>query len=339
MVAASGFFEKKRQVGIIMSESAERKLSDQLRDVMRLKHYSLATERAYLGWYVRYVRFHGLRHPKEMGAKEVEAFLTDLAKNGQVASATQNQALNALVFFYRHVLEVELGPLEAMRARRPERLPVVLSVDEVKAVLSRLRGVPALQSGLLYGCGLRIKECLRLRVQDVSVANGTVSVRCGKGAKDRMVTMPEKLKPLVQAQLGYARLLYDADRAADRAGVYLPTALEEKAPGWAKSWEWFWLFPAETVSTDPRSGEERRHHAVDTTLSRAIMKAAAAAKLEKKVTAHTFRHSFATHLLMRGVNIRSIQEALGHSNVQTTEIYTHVVQAMQGAIRSPLDDF
>ena len=328
------YWVKTARKDITMSE----KISEQMRDAMRLGHYSLKTERAYLGWYLRYVRFHKLRHPAEMGAAEVEEFLTDLAVRGEVAASTQNQALNALVFLYKEVLKKDLGRMRALRAKRPERMPVVLTPEEVSLVLGAMRGGAAIQTGLLYGCGLRIAECLQLRVKDVDMSGGMLTVRGGKGDKDRALTLPARLKKPLEAQLEYARRLYLGDRAAELPGVHLPWATAEKAPSWATSWDWYWVFPAEILSVDPRTGLRRRHHATDVSLSRAIARAAEAAGVGKRVTAHTFRHSFATHLLMRGVNIRSIQELLGHSNLQTTEIYTHVVQAMQGVIRSPLDD-
>lgn len=315
------------------------KIADQIREAVRLRHYSLRTEQTYVAWFVRFVKFHHMKHPEQMGADEVRAFLSDLAVNQDVAATTQNQALNALVFVYTHVLHKPLGQIDAVRAPRKERLPVVLTFEETKKILHAMSGAPALQARLLYGCGLRITECLRLRIKDVDMSGGTVTVRGGKGDKDRILTMPKSLVPDLQRQIEFARSLYEADKAAGKTGVFMPPgALDEKAPKWAHSWEWFWLFPAADFSTDPRSGEVRRHHAYDFALSRAIQRAAEIARIGKKVTAHTFRHSFATHLLMKGVNIRSIQELLGHSNVQTTEIYTHVVKAMQGAISSPLDD-
>lgn len=326
----------------LQDNMSEEKIADRLRGEMRVGRYSLETERAYVGWYLRYVKFHGLRHPESMGAGEVTEFLTALAKSG-VSAATQNQALNALVFLYKRVLRIELGEINALRASRPVRLPVVLSPEEVRGLLSHMRGVAALQAGLLYGCGLRINECMRLRIKDVDFVAGMLSVRAGKGDKDRALSLPEKLRPLLENQAGYARLLYEKDRAEGLPGVFLPGALAEKAPGWATDWAWFWLFPADGLSRDPRAEPGtpdgvRRHHATEATLGRAISRAAVLAKIPKKVTAHTFRHSYATHLLMRGVNIRSIQELLGHAHVQTTEIYTHVVKAMQGEVRSPLDD-
>jgi integron integrase len=315
------------------------KLADQLRAAIRVRQYSLRTEQTYVDWLVRFVRFHGMRHPQELGDAEVSAFLTDLAARLDVSASTQNQALNALVFLYKHVLNKPLGELHAMRARRKEHLPVVLTPDETKRILGAMAGVTGLQARLLYGCGLRIAECLSLRIKDVDADGGTLTVRGGKGDKDRMLTLPRAVLPDLKRQLEYARALYDVDKAAGKTGVFMPPgALDAKAPNWAHSWEWFWLFPGDEHSTDPRTGTVRRHHVHESNLSRAIQKGTQLARVAKKVTAHTFRHSFATHLLMKGVNIRSIQELLGHSSVQTTEIYTHVVKAMQGAVRSPLDD-
>lgn len=274
-----------------------------------------------------------------MGEAEVEAFLTDLAVRGRVAPGTQNQALNALVYLYKHVLERPLGNISALRARPRDRLPVVLTVAEVKAILEAIpSGECALQARLLYGCGLRLMECLRLRIKDLDIEGGCLTVRGGKGDKDRAVTLPESLKADLRQQLAYSRSLYEADFANRAGGVAMPSALDTEAPAWGKSWGWFWVFPADHHSTDPVSGVVRRHHTHEANLSRAIQRATRVAAIPKKVTAHTFRHSFATHLLMRGVNIRSIQEILGHANVQTTEVYTHVVKAMQGEVKSPLDD-
>lgn len=316
---------------------SEPKIADRLKGKLRLGHYSIKTEAAYVGWYLRFVRFHGLRHPEMMGAREVEAFLTDMANRG-VSASTQNQALNAIVFLYKQVLGIELGDFSAMRAKRTQYVPVVLTPEEVRAVLAAMRGPEALQAGLLYGCGLRMSECLNLRIMDVDAAGGALTVHDGKGGKDRMITLPTRVRPALDAQIGFSRGLHERDRAAGSPGVFLPGALAEKAPAWATSWEWFWLFPGNELSVDPRSGVTRRHHAHEVRLSRALSRAVSQAGLAKKVTAHTLRHSYATHLLMRGVNIRSIQELLGHAHVQTTEIYTHVVKAMQGEIRSPLDD-
>jgi integron integrase len=291
-----------------------------------------------VSWFKRFVQHFGLRHPAEMGDAEVSSFLTHLAASREVAPSTQNQALNALVFLYGQVLKQPLGELSALRATRKPRMPVVLTLDETKAILAGIPGEVGLQARLLYGCGLRLMECLRLRVKDVDVAGNTLTVREGKGGKDRMLTFPASVKPDMLRQLEYARSLYDQDVKHGVTGVEMPSALEAKAPSWGQSWEWFWVFPGDHHSTDPRSGVIRRHHTHEANLSRAIQRATRNAGVTKKVTGHTFRHSFATHLLLKGVNIRSIQEALGHANVQTTKIYTHVVKARQGAIRSPLDD-
>lgn len=288
-----------------------------------------------MGWFHRFVRFHGGQNPAGLGTGAVEAFLTDMLQHRRVAPSTQNQAINALTFLYKQVLGKELGPLDALRAVRPVKMPVVLTTDEVRAVLSGMRGTAAVQAGLLYGCGLRIKECLRLRIRDVDLKSGVVTIRGGRGERDRLVALPDRLKPLLEGQLQYARTLYDADRAANLVGVEGDGGPEGER---TVEWDWFWVFPAESLSRDPVRGDDRRHHSVDVTLSRAIARAAKLARIQKKVTAHTFRHSFAVHLLMRGVHIRSVQEALGHANVQTTEIYEQVLKAMQGSIRSPLDD-
>lgn len=298
------------------------KLGDKFKEVLRSGRYSQDTERAYLGWYERFERFHGGRDPRELGADDVKAFLSDMAARRQVAPSTRNQAINALAFFYKHVLGKELDSLATLRAERPVALPVVLTVDEVRALLSGLRGTPAVQAGLLYGCGLRIKECLRLRIRDVDLKAGKVTARGGAGGADRTLSLPTKLKPMLEAQMQYARALYDADHAAGKSG----------------EWADFWVFPAEFVASDPTGGGEHRPHAVDVTLSRAIARAAKLANIGKKVTAHTLRHSFATHLLMRGAHIRSVRDAMGHANVQTTEIYTQVLKSMQDATHSPMDD-
>lgn len=229
------------------------KIADQLKERMRLKHYSLKTEQAYLGWYLRFVRFHGLRHPAEMGAAEVEAFLTDLAVNRHVGASTQNQALNALVFLYAEILKVPLGDFSAMRARRTRYMPVVLTPEEVRELLAAMQGVPAVQAGLLYGCGLRMAECLRLRIKDVDMAGGAVTVNDGKGGKGRILTLPTRLREPMKNQLEYARRLYDRDVRDGHSGVDMPGALAEKAPSWARSWEWFWVFPGAEHSTDPRT--------------------------------------------------------------------------------------
>jgi integron integrase len=315
------------------------KLETRLRETMRFKHYSLRTEEAYVGWYLRFVKFHELRHPKEMGAVEVEAFLTYLAVDRKVVSATQNQALNALAFLFKEVLQKPFEGVDAMRAKQSKRLPVVLSVEETRKMVMVMTGEEAVMGKLLYGCGLRVLECLRLRVKDVDLAGGKVEIRGGKGDKDRVLTMPKSLVGLLEAQMRRGRVIYDKDREDGVAGVYLPGAFEVKNPAAGLSWPWFWLFPARKLSVDPRGDElERRHHAHEARVSRALATAVKTAGLEKKVTAHTLRHSFATHLVLRGVDIRSVQELLGHSDVRTTMIYLQMARAMRGEITSPLDD-
>jgi integron integrase len=337
------------------------KLEDRIREIMRYKHYSLSTEESYMGWYRRFVKFHQLRHPKEMGASEVEAFLTDLAVQRNVVAATQNQALNALVFLFKEVLEKPFEGVDAMRAKQSRRLPVVLSVDEMRKMLMWMTGEEAVMGKLLYGCGLRVKECLRLRVKDVDLSGGKVEIRGGKNDKDRVLTMPKSLVGLLEAQLQRCRVIYEKDREDGVAGVYLPGAYEVKNPGAGVSWPWFWLFPSGSLSADPRAGglvrrhhaheakvsreapisraaHVARHHAHEAKVSRALTAAVKRAGLEKKVTAHTLRHSFATHLVLRGVDIRSVQELLGHADIRTTMIYVQLARAMRGEITSPLDD-
>jgi integron integrase len=315
------------------------KLEDQLRGAIRLKQYSLRTEESYVGWYRRYVLWHGKRHPAEMGAAQVEAFLTHLAVNLSLAASSQNQALNALVFLYKEVLKKELEGIDARRAKHHKRLPVVLTAGEVGELLKGVRNDEVgLVCKLLYGCGLRVSEALALRVKDVDLKGGKVEVRGGKGDKDRVLTLPQSLlQPLTEHRTRVERL-HLADRKAALPGVFLPHAMAVKSPGAATSWEWFWMFPGGSPSKDPRSGVQRRHHLHEIGISRQLARAAKLAGLGKRVTAHTLRHSFATHLILRGVDIRSIQELLGHVDVRTTEIYTQLAKAMRGDITSPLDD-
>lgn len=313
-------------------------LEEGIRGVLRRKQYSLRTEETYVGWYRRFVLWSGKRHPEEMGAREVEGFLTHLAVEGNVVATTQNQALNALIFLYKEVLGRELGELAALRARTEKRLPVVLTQEEAGRLLGAVKGAAGLACRLLYGCGLRIAEVMRLRVKDVDVSGRKLEVRSGKGDKDRVLTLPRTLEGALREHLAGVRALYDADRAAGLPGVYLPGALEVKYPGAGTAWEWQWFFPSSHVSEDPRTGVRRRHHLHDILISRELGRAAKVAGLEKRVTAHVLRHSFATHLLLRGVDIRSVQELLGHSDVRTTEIYTKLARAMRGEITSPLDE-
>ena len=314
------------------------KLEDQLRGAIRLKHFSMKTEETYVGWYRRFVLWHGKRHPGEMGAGEVEAFLTHLAVNRGVGAVSQNQALNALVFLYREVLKVELAGIDAKRAKHSRRLPVVVTTGEVGALLNGVTGEAGLVCKLLYGCGIRLGEALALRVKDVDLAGGKVEVRGGKGDKDRVIPLPKSLAQPLAEHRARVELIFAADRKAGLAGVHLPGALETKQPKAGESLPWCWFFPSFSLSEDPRTGVERRHHLHEMNVSRELARAAKLADLGKRVTAHVLRHSYATHLLLKGVDIRSIQELLGHADVRTTEIYTQLARAMRGEITSPLDD-
>lgn len=314
------------------------RLLDQVREQARYLHYSLRTEQAYVYWVRFFVRWHGLRHPRDMGATEVQAFLGMLACRRKVSASTHNQALSALLFLYREVLGVELPWLdEVQRPARARRLPAVLTRDEVGALLSHMQGEIGLVARLLYGTGMRLLEGLRLRVKDVDFDRSVIIVRQGKGNKDRVVMLPRSLAGDLRAQVAQARWLWEADRAAGRGGVEVPDALESKFPQVARSWGWFWVFPSPTHGVDPRTGVVRRHHLYPERLQRAVKRAVAAARLEKPVSAHTLRHSFATHLLQSGTDIRTVQELLGHSDVSTTMIYTHVLKVAAGGTASPLD--
>jgi integron integrase len=315
------------------------KLLDQVKESIRTRHYSLRTEEAYVGWIRRFILFHGKRHPSEMGADEVRAFLTHLAVVEKVSSSTQNQALAAVLFLYTHVLKQPLQGLgDVVRAKRPERLPVVLTKEETKLVLSRLSGVHRLIGKLLYGTGMRILECLRLRVKDVDFGLSAITIRDGKGQKDRVTMLPRKLVEELRQHLAQVRKQYEGDMKDGATAVYLPEGLERKFPGAGRRWEWQWVFPAAGVSRDPRTALVRRHHMHETLMQRAMNGAVSEAAIPKKVTCHTLRHSFATHLLMDGYDIRTIQELLGHKDVATTMIYTHVLNVVGGrGVRSPLD--
>lgn len=314
------------------------KLLDQLRDVIRLRHYSIRTETAYTQWVKRFILFHHKRHPREMGRLEVEAFLTDLAVHKKVAAATQNQALNAIVFFYREVMRREVGLLEnVVRAKRPQRIPVVFSKGEVEQVLGQLEGLKRLMAGLLYGAGLRLMECIRLRVKDIEFGGYQITIRDGKGHKDRVTMLPATIIAPLQRQLKRVKSLHEIDLQEGFGGVYLPDALNRKYPNANKSWGWQYCFPATRRSLDPRSGLVRRHHISETVLQRAVKVAISASGVFKPASCHTFRHSFATHLLEDGYDIRTIQELLGHKDVNTTMIYTHVINKGGRGVRSPLD--
>ena len=318
--------------------AAAPKLLDQVRHALRLRHYSLRTEHAYTHWVKRYVLFHGKRHPKEMGAAEVQQFLSDLAVTGQVSAATQGQALAALLFLYKNVLEIDLPWLdEIVRAKRPQRLPSVLTPNEVQRLLAQLDGVRAVMGKLLYGTGMRLMECLRLRVKDLDLERREIVIREGKGNKDRHTMIPATLLSALQQQLNVAHRQWQRDREAGLPGVQLPHALERKKPGEELSWAWYWLFPAPHLSNDPRSGIRRRHHAHEQGIQRAIKRGLLAAGISKSASTHTLRHSFATHLLKSGQDIRTVQALLGHADVKTTMIYTHVLNRGPGAVISPLD--
>ncbi len=321
-----------------MSTHATR-LLDQVREVSRVKHQSIRTERAYVDWIRRFVIFHNKRHPKDMGIPEIEAFLTHLAVQRQVAASTQNQALNALIFLYREVLHIELpGQINAIRVRKPPKLPTVLTASEVPQVLHGLTGVHLLMAKILYGSGLRIMECVRLRVKDVDFAQRHIVVRDGKGGKDRITMLPTSVMPLLRDHLQHTKLLHDDDLGHGYGSVYLPHALAVKYPNAAKAWIWQYVFPSPSLSTDPRSGIMRRHHLHENSVQKAVRHAARLSGIPKRITCHTFRHSFATHLLENGYDIRTVKELLGHSDVKTTMIYTHVLNRGGMAVRSPLDE-
>jgi integron integrase len=314
------------------------KLLDQVRAKLRRLGLARRTEEAYVGWIRRFIVAQGLRHPSTMGALEVEAFLTHLATHGQVAAATQNQALSALLFLYREVLGIELPWMdEIRRAKRPERLPVVLTRVEVDAVLGELQGTTWLMASLLYGSGLRLMECVRLRAKDIDFARHELTVRQGKGGKDRRTMLPARLEAPLRAQLEEAQRVHQRDLAAGFGEVWLPHALARKYTGAAREWGWQYAFPAERRSVDPRSGMVRRHHVDESLLQRAMKNAVRHARIAKPATCHTLRHSFATHLLEAGYDIRTIQELLGHKDVATTQIYTHVLNRGGAGVLSPLD--
>ncbi len=327
---------KSTEVSPVM-EQRPKKLLDQVRDAMRLKHYALSTEKSYVNWIKRYILFHHKRHPRDMGHAEVTAFLTHLAVDEHVAASTQNQALSALLFLYREVLHQDIGLVDAVRAKKPRRLPTVLTKDEVQQVLMHLTGTHQLMAKLLYGSGLRLMECVRLRVKDVDFAQQQIIVREGKGMKDRVTMLPTSLIEPLQEQIQRAKRIHEADLQKGYGAVYLPFALERKYPHAHREWIWQYVFPATKLSQDPRSGVTRRHHLHESSLQKAVKRAAQQAGIAKRVTCHTFRHSFATHLLENGYDIRTVQELLGHKDVKTTMIYTHVLNRGGLAVRSPLD--
>ncbi len=316
-------------------------IENRIRTEIKRQGMAYRTEEAYVSWYKRYVRYHGREHPSKLGGNGVETFLNYLAGEQNVAVGTQNQAFSALIFLYREVLKIEITGVDAKRPKVKKKLPVVLSRDEVRRLLKNTRaGIPSLMLRLLYGCGLRVSEGLRMRVKDLDLENDCIWVRDGKGGKDRCVSMPENIKSELERQLYRARLQYEEDvENHGESKVYVAEALDRKSGGnFSRSWEWFWLFPMMRRGLDPRDGTEKRHHILEGAVSKWLKSAVAKAGIEKRVTAHVLRHSFATHLLQAGVDLRSIQELLGHENLKTTEIYTHVVKAMAGKVKSPLDD-
>lgn len=319
-------------------EPKPKKLLDQVRDALRLKNYAYSTEKTYVDWIERYIRFHKLRHPKEMNSPEVEAFLTHLAVNLNVAPSTQNQALSALLFLYRNVLHIELtGYIDAVWSERDKRLPVVLTKAEVQLVIGQMSGLHQMMAKLLYGSGIRIMECLRLRVKDVDFERHQITVRDTKGNEDRVTMLPQVVAPLLRNHLVTVKKLHEIDLATGNGMVELPYALARKYPNADREWYWQYIFPSEKHSVDPRSKVVRRHHLDESGLQKAVRRAATEAGITKHVTPHIFRHCFATHLLEAGYDIRTVQELLGHKDVKTTQIYTHVLNKGPGGVRSPLD--
>lgn len=318
------------------------RLLDQVRERIRYLHYSLSTEKTYLYWVRFFILWHGrthkMTHPRDMGAKEVEAFLTMLATERKVSASTHNQALSALLFLYREVLEADLPWLtDINRPTQTKRIPSVLTKDEVAGLLTAMDGETALLARLLYGTGMRLMEGIRLRIKDVDFERHVIIVREAKGNKDRVVMLPRSLAPALRLQMLAARATWEMDRQARRSGVQVPDALEAKYPQLGQTWGWFWMFPAPKPSVDPRTGVERRHHLFEERLQRGLKKAVVLAGIIKPVSVHTLRHSFATHLLQSGTDIRTVQELLGHSDVSTTMIYTHMLKVAAGGTASPLD--
>ena len=314
------------------------KLLDQVQQRIRLKHYSTRTEKAYVSWIKRFIYFHNKQHPKDMGRPEIEAFLTDLAVNGNVSASTQNQAFNALLFLYKQVLNINVfNDVDALRAKKPQRLPTVLSVEETMALIEAMTGTYQLMAKILYGCGLRGIECVRLRVKDIDFKLNQIVVRDGKGRKDRITVFPDNIKHTLKEHLKYVKKLHEDDLSKGYGNVYLPNALAKKYKKADEQWGWQYVFPSNTLSIDPRTGIKRRHHLHVNSLHKAIKRAAKLAQVNKPISSHTFRHSFATHLLQDGYDIRTIQELLGHKDVSTTMIYTHVLNKGGRAVVSPLD--
>src|SRR5215470_3162340 len=327
-----------KEYPMLQSQSQPPKLLDQVRAAILTRHYSIRTEATYLSWIKRFIVFHGKRHPRDMGVQEVQQFLSHLAVEGQVAASTQSQALSALLFLYQQVLKQDIGWLDdVVRAKKPHRIPVVLTQDEVKAVLAHLAGTTWIMAILLYGAGLRLLECLRLRVKDVDFAYDQIVVRDGKGRKDRVTMLPQKVKAPLQQHLYDVQQLHVQDVQAGAGHVYLPYTLERKYPNAGREWIWQYVFPAARPSRDPRTGIIRRHHVHKLVLQRAVHAAVRKANIPKPASGHTLRHSFATHLLEAGYDIRTVQELLGHKDVSTTMIYTHVLNRGGRGVKSPAD--
>jgi integron integrase len=322
----------------VSSSAPKAKLLDQVRQAIRTRHYSDRTEKAYIHWIKRYIFFHDKRHPQEMAEAEIARFLSSLATTGRVSASTQNQAFNALLFLYDKVLNKKIGLIDGVvRAKRPQRLPVVLTKDEVKKVIDQINGVPRLMAVLLYGAGLRLMECCRLRVKDIEFSRNEIVVRSGKGDKDRHTMLPTAIKPSLLKNLEANRRQHHAEVENGLGRVALPNALERKYPNAGREWAWQWVFPAPQHYTDRITGEKRRHHLHESVLQRAVRDAVVKARISKPASCHTFRHSFATHLLEDGYDIRTVQELLGHREVSTTMIYTHVLNRGGRGVRSPAD--
>jgi integron integrase len=314
------------------------KLLDQVRDVIRRKHYSIRTEQSYVDWIRRFILFHHKRHPREMAEAEITHFLTHLARDGDVAASTQNQALSALLFLYKEVLKQEIGWLEHVeRAKKPARLPVVLTRDEVNKIFNHLHGTFRIMAGLLYGSGLRLMECVRLRVKDIDFAKAYITVRDAKGGKDRVTMLPVNLAEALQRHLAKMKLQHEQDLTEGFGTVHLPFALDRKYRNAQREWSWQYVFPSSRLSVDPRSGRRRRHHVAESIFQAAVKNAVRISGINKPATCHTLRHSFATHLLENGYDIRTVQELLGHKDVSTTMIYTHVLNKPGIGVKSPLD--
>jgi len=315
------------------------RLMNQVKQVLRYYHYAYRTEQTYCEWILRYVKFHGGKaHPKDMGKKEVEGFLSHLASHLKVSASTQRQALNAIVFLYRDVLNQPIqGEIAPVRAKRHTRVPVVMTQGEVQKVLGEMNGTHLLMAKLLYGGGLRLMECVRLRVQDLDFGKSLLYIRASKGGKDRATLFPKAIHGDLKQHLERVRRLHEQDLGEGRGEVYMPESLARKYRGAAREFRWQYVFPSKSLSTDPRTGKVRRHHVLESGLQKAVKVAVDRAGITKRISCHTFRHSFATHLLENGVNIRAVQELMGHADVKTTEIYTHVMEKDVSAVVSPLD--